>query len=245
MSEVEKPKEFEPIESSQEILRLLAEGAKTLSSALIWTNNQEILLRAQLVLFSNVDKALYTSIPKDFQVSQLMDTLAKNKTDECFFNLSLPQANIFFKTSFKDYDSAAIRFTLPEKAFKVQRRQNIRYQIPDGHVLRVDFQDPLFPETVHNKKVVDISAGGLSFEVEEKDLSLFPAGLVLKGLSFTVKGRTVYVEAEVRHQKKSPGKNEPKNAKVGVQFKNISAKDVDCIASYVFEESRKFYSKFL
>lgn len=242
--ENKKPKEFEPIEDAQERLRYLVEGTKTLAQTLIWTQDQENVIRSHLTVFSQVDRVIYAWLPKDFDFKKFQETLAKDKTNECFFSISLPAANLFFKAKFLGHDTAGLKFTIPDKMFKVQRRKNVRFQIPEGHVLRVEFPDPLLKEIQHRKRILDISAGGISFLAGEEEAPVYQTGVIIKGARITVRLKQVTFDAEVRHTKPLETFKE-KGIRVGVSFKNILPADSELVASYVFEESRKYFARFL
>ena len=195
--------------------------------------------------FSDSEKSFYAWIPKNFDPSRFMEEFVAKGMTECFFSVSLSRANIFFKAPFKGYDDGGLRFDLPEKVFKVQRRKDMRFPIQDGHVLRIQIPDPLIPENMLSKKVHDISASGLAFLVPEEEVPLFQIGTLLKGVTFSIQSRKITVDAEVRHLREMPKNSVKSGFKVGIQFKNILPPDSHCIASYVFEESRKFFTKFI
>lgn len=203
------------------------------------------MLNSHLSLLSESQKLLYAWIPKEVDPEKLISDLVDMNAHDCFFSVSLSGANIFFKAAIKGYDKGGFHFFMPEKIFKVQRRRDVRLSIPDGYVLKASFQDPLFPETHLNKKVIDISAGGLAFQATEFEEGLFHVGLILDKFQFTIKGREVVLQAEVRHIQKMPETSKHKGLKVGVMFKNMKPGDAQHVAQYVFEESRKYLSKFL
>lgn len=239
-------REFQPVEGAEEQLKLLREGAKTLASCMIWTTNQEQVINSHLTLFSETDKILYAWVPKDLDPKKFMDDLAKAGSSECFFSLSLSRANIFFKTPYLGTDSGGLRFRAPEKLYKVQRRKDMRYTIPDTHVLKLSYQDPIFPETQLTKRVIDISASGLAILVANEEESFYHPGMVIQNLSLTLKSREVPIgSAEIRHMRALPASRLLEGVKIGLQFRDIKPAEAQWIASYVFEESRKMFSRFM
>ena len=117
--------------------------------------------------------------------------------------------------------------------------------IPEGYVMKVSFPDPLGTEGPFERKVIDISAGGLSFGISEAELPLFPTDLKLNALSFTIAGRKIQTDAEIRHARLEPATSRRKGGRVGVKFRGPSQADTQHIAQWVFEESRRFLSRFL
>jgi c-di-GMP-binding flagellar brake protein YcgR len=238
------PTEFEPI-TIQEGKRLLKEAAKTFSSAIIWTKDQKHYITTHLNLYSDAGDVIYAWIPKGFNAEEFLIDLHKTESFECYVSVSLQQANIFFKCNFKGHDRAGLKFTLPEKVFKVQRRQDVRYTIPETHVMKVTFQDPIFPESQLTKKVIDISAGGLAFHATEVEKNMLHTNLVLKNVTIAIHTKELRFEAEVRHVQSISEADPRKGVKVGVMFQKIKPQDSQTIATYVFEEARKLYTRFM
>jgi hypothetical protein len=239
-----KPREFEPVPKA-ESLRLLKEGAKHTAAAFIWTSNQELSFHSHLTVVSETDAVFYVWVPKEMDANRFVDDMAAKGLKECSFSVSLLSANIFFKARLNSVDAGGIRFRFPEQIFKVQRRHDLRFPIPDGHILKVEFPDPVLDNRLLTQKVLDISAGGVGILVSDELLPNFQVGLVLKGLSFALRGRTIVCDAEIRHVKKIPPGGRHAGHKIGLRFIKLTAADEQHVASYVFDESRKYYSHLL
>jgi hypothetical protein len=239
------PRDFELVPDPAEALRLVKEGAKTLSSAMIWTKDQEHVINSHMSVFSDAGHCFYCWVPKGFDTRQFMDDLAAMKQKECFFSVSLLRANIFFKAAFLGFDHAGMQFKFPSKVYKVQRRKDLRFPVPDSITIKVEFTDPLAPEVMITKKVVDISAGGLAFLINEDEAAIYPSGLTLENFTFSIRNKTLRIKAEIRHSKKYRGEGRATGVAVGVIFKDIRPGDSQHIAGFVFEESRKYFSRFI
>jgi hypothetical protein len=236
--------DFVPIEDTKEALAFLKDAVASFSAVMLWTKDQKRLIETHLAMVSDVEKTLYIWVPPAISPKDFAAGIAESGVPECYFSVSAPRANIFFKTGYTGHDDGGLKFSLPEKVFKVQRRQYFRFQIPEGHVLRVEFDDPIDPAKKMQPKVLDISAGGLAFLVGETEEPLFPVGTVLKNVTFTIRGRKFQVDAEVRHKHEMPDHGRFKGHKVGVLFAAMSAADNQHLVAYVFEESRKYFSRF-
>ena len=177
MSEEKKPpREFEPINDPEEAKKLLREGAKSFASAMIWTKDQKQIVKTSMSLYSEAARALRAAIPAEFDVKGFKAELSQSGSADCFFSVSLSGANIFFKSRMNSVDETGFQFDIPEQVFKVQRRGDVRLSIPGDYALKVDFQDPQFHDKVMTKKVLDISAGGLSFLITTEEQSIFHDG---------------------------------------------------------------------
>jgi hypothetical protein len=237
----EKPRDLEPVGDPVEIFKFLTEGAKMTASALVWTKDQNKVLNTYVSVVSEVDQVLYIWTPNDFNLEGFRQELLTNGNPHCFFSLSLARANIFFKAEFLTADAGGMKFKIPGKIYKVQRRKNLRFQIPKDYTLSIEFADPLFEGQSLKKKVIDLSAGGLSFQTDTHDSALFQEGLVLKGIRFKIRNHSFEVSGEVRHAR-------PLSStllKVGIFFRGMPASETEKIETYVSEESRRFFSRFL
>ncbi len=238
-------KEFQPVDDPQEQLSFLKEATLTASSAMIWTRNQGVVVQTQVRdVFSN-ERLLTCHIPKDFDPKTLAGELAQMGTKECYFSLSLLRANVFFRADFLGYDAQGFRFKWPEAIYKVQRRKFLRLPISGEVSMEASFEDPAIPSQLLRKRLFDLGAGGLGFFIAEREVPVFAPGLILKRLSFAVKGRIIETEAEIRYVRPGEGGLGDDRRKVGVQFVQMKEADSQVIAAYVFDESRKLFSRFL
>lgn len=228
--------DFKLVEDPQEATDLLTEGARSLASAFMWTKGREVHMQSHLQVFEPRDGLLYFTTPAHFDVSTFQTELIKQETSDCLFSLSLSSANLFFKAGYLGIDEGGLKFKRPKEVYKVQRRKTMRLILPESTLLRIDFQDPSFPTKRMQRKVIDISAGGAGIEVSPTDRALFPVGSYLEDVNLSVKGRFIKARAEVRHLKGS---------KLGVLFHGLKVADEQWIASYVFEETRKIFQRFM
>ena len=211
----------------------------------MWTKNQEQTLNTHLSHFSPSEGMFYVYCPPEFPPGALSEAIAKSGEQACFFSVSLSKANIFFKAPYVGNDEAGLKFKMPEEVYKVQRRKDMRFPIPDGHLLRIEYCDPIESEKVLQKKVHDISARGLAFLVDYDEEAHYLTGMELKDIKFALRSRKIAVDAEIRHIQQLPNKAKLYGVKVGVLFTQVSPADQKFISDYVLEESRKYLSRFI
>lgn len=236
---------FAPIQDRGEIKLMLSEAIKSAASTVLWTKNQERVVNTLLSGYNDLDDSLTAVTPKNFDAEGFKAVVTQLEKPEIFFSVSLARANVFFKCDLIGITAKEIRFTAPKALYKVQRRKSFRLPIPDGYVVYAEFDDPLFPETRQKKKLIDISAGGVSFYTNIEDQGRYTQGQQLKQFSFKIKNRDIQCIGEVRHSNMLSGRTRSHGVKVGVQFKGLRVADVQFIAAYVFEESRKYFTKFM
>ncbi len=246
-SGTEKPREFQPINDPKAILGYLKEGVEILASTAIWTKNQEHLIQSYIRHLDPENRLIHTIIPGGFDLNPLNSILTQTPPVDFFFSLSLLSSNIFFKTVFKGSDKTDLKFELPKQIFKVQRREFVRSPIPGGVTLQIKFQNPNASQKQIIKKVHDLSGGGFSFMVTNEDVALYKPGHILKNIELTLNHMHIKAEAEIRYIGKPSLASDtaPPEMKVGLKFTQLSNNDREGIIFHVFEESRKYYSKFL
>jgi len=210
-----------------------------------WTKDQKHVLKTHMGVWLEKDRTFYIGCPRDVSPALFMDDLARLGEKDVFFSVSLARANIFFRAAFIGYDDGGLCFREPDKIYKVQRRKDLRFTIQEGHVLRVSFQDPLFPESELSKKAADISAGGIAMYFTEEEKVMFHPGMVMRAVTFTIQGRKIVCDAEVKHVRAIDEGKKGGGIRIGVEFVAIKAGDAQHIAQWVFEESRKYYTRFL
>jgi len=238
--------DFQPVDSAESI-RLLQEGAKTLASVIIWTKvqkDQEDQINTHLSMVSTLEKTFLCWLPDGFDAASFEKKVIRPYRLECFFSVSLLSSNIFFKANLAGHDPKSLKFNFPDKVFKVQRRQNLRFPVPDGHIIKVNFADPANPGDMNTRKLFDLSASGLAFIIPENEIGPYNKGTLLREMTFTIQSKIIAVEAEIRHLSRQSAQARLPGIKVGVQFKKIRAADSQLLATFVFDESRRYFSKF-
>jgi hypothetical protein len=251
-------RKFIRVSDPKERASLLSEAEHTFASVMIWTKNQQRSLDTRLVkLIQPPEKKaasdpygphLYCWIPDGFDAKEFGEYLEHILSPDCYFSLSLARANVFFKARYIEANAGGLKFELPKELYKVQRREDQRHQIPDGHTLKVQFSDPQFPERTQSRRIIDLSAGGLSFIVPDAEHAMFVGGLTLKDLTFTIKGRTITATAEIKHKRSTPlhlVDTLLAGTRIGVQFVQMTESDRQWVRAWVLEETRKLVSKFL
>jgi hypothetical protein len=235
-------REFVPVREQKESLGLLREAEQVQASAILWTKDQEWLCRGRIES-ANLEALGVRLEGEQDTVPRFIESLKNQASGLVLFSLSLSKANIFFKAEFVSIAEGLLRFHGPQEIFKVQRRKDFRFPIPYGHVLHLEFRNPLDLDTISKRKVIDLSAGGLSFFVPESDAMILSEGATLRSAEFRLSGRKISCDLEVRHLKpyRIPGK--PPGVRVGVSFSGMREEQSTWIAAYVLEESRKFLSR--
>ncbi|MBY0471242.1 PilZ domain-containing protein [bacterium] len=239
------PRAFQLVDNESEALSFLKEGAATSASSMIWTKNQECVVNTMMVLFSEVDTGIFFIVPKGFDPKNFMASLAKTGENDCFFSMSLARANIFFKAAFIGFEKKYMHFDIPTKIYKVQRRNDLRFVFPQNYEMEVQFEDPTAPNNVLTKKIIDLSAGGMALHIEEADHGLYQPGVMLKSMTFIIRGRQIICDGEIRHVAfNSHGGRRVSGAKIGVLFHKLKAGETQHIAQFIFDESRRYFSNF-
>jgi hypothetical protein len=243
----EKPSDLVSVTDYLEIIKFFDEGARAKAGMSVWTKASEAVASCNIISLSQAEKMIYTTALTATDSKKMYADL-KAADESCFLNVKLERATIFFTSKLESNSFSNLQFTLPKKIFKVQRRQQQRFKILQGYVLRVSFLGPIDPLKELKQKIYDVSSGGLSFLVENSETAVFQPGSVLKNMTFTIRNIEFKLAGEIIHCKpvieNALGQNQNKT-KVGIKFVEIDSKSAGIIDEYVFEENRKFYSRFM
>lgn len=240
----EANRKFDPVDTPAERATLLREAAKTFASTLIWTKNQEQSFSTFVSVFSEELGSFHVSLPKDFDQKEFVQNIAKSGTRDLLFSISLSKANIFFKAPLIGFDGG-IQFKTPTEIFKIQRRSFLRYSVPQSHKLKVEFVDPLFEDQKVETNAIDISAGGLAVLVGKDEAPTYQAQLIVRGLTFTVGGKQITCDAEVRHTGPNRVNDQVVGFKIGFLFQNLPQDMVNHINAWVMDQTRKSFQSFV
>jgi hypothetical protein len=241
------PVEFEPV-TGEKKRESFQECEKFHALTKVWTKGLHASVETFFGMVFEQENAFTVSARGKIEAKSFFDAIKKQESMECILNISLPNSYIFFKAVLKKQTHAELYFEIPEKVFQVQRRLNSRLQVTDLLQFWVEFKAKHLKQKKFKGKILDINEKGIGFFLLQPDLlTSFPVGTRLQDFQFTLKNHKITVEAEVRNIRAftpTSGSTQP-GIRVGVLFINISQSDSDLIAAYVFEEGRKFYSRFL
>lgn len=232
--------EFRALSSASERDKLLHEGAQDIASATIWTAQQRHVIAANLVLYSDENNLMYFSSPEPRENERFFATYLAEGLADCFINLTLRKKCLFFKSKLIGVDTAGLQFEVPTELFEIQRRREVRHRIPDGYAVKVKFQDPLSSEVSLEKKVFDISVGGLSFLSVPEDDELYAIDLPLEKMKFTVVGHEVTCIGIVRHKQSQKTQDGRTWLRVGIQLTRVPPSSSSVLLAYVLEGLGKY-----
>lgn len=238
--------DFKLMEDPKEALQCFLQASKLVAKVLLWTEQRALSLQTHLVAVDQVGQTFTTWIPKNKHEQKKMELLVAQPPPFVFFNLPLPQTNLFFRAAFLQHQpSTGTTFALPEKVFQVQRRSYERLTLKEGHSLSVELPALPIPEGLQRKKLVDISGGGLAFLTDPLEMNDYWVAKLIPELHLRLSATTViFAQAEVRHRELllPPAAHQ---LRVGMQFTQISADAREQIESFVAKENLNYYARFL
>jgi c-di-GMP-binding flagellar brake protein YcgR len=214
---------FVAIESPAEALELLQLGSTERAPAMFWTQDQSIVLNGQCASLTQAENVFHTQI-NDAENPQAKKLKPKQKF---FFSISLSSANLFFRSTFIKSDHLGLRFSTPDQIFKVQQRKDVRLGV-DERDLRVTFNDTI------SRKVLDLSASGLSFEVSDVEKADYPVGKILEKVVLNGMTKSITGRLQVRHTKQMDT-----HVRVGTQFIDLLPQDRQILVTHILEEIQK------
>ena len=219
------------------LLRWLQEGAQAISTLTVWLKDRSWALNSSLTHLSESDDLFYVYTPPGF----LKQAIEGFDAEQFLITVSLPKAHLFFRTRFLGLDAGGLKFQIPTKAYRAQRREHDRWRVPDSYGLQVSLTDPLFSDQLWKKPLYDLSLGGCSFVTTLADEPILPVGLVLKEAHFYIHMRLMRTQLEVRHKRRLG----PSRLQVGTLFREITPDQREHLQRFLENEKRKFFTQFL
>jgi len=247
----DKPRFFE-IKDEATVSKVLDSAYHSRAPVTIWLKDQSIKFNSRIVQFAHHLKLLSFYFPATVSETKFLETVKAQKRPEVFGTFSIEGVNFFFKVEFySKTDKNAFQTPLPVPMFKLQRRANLRITLKREQAPRVTFFDPekyyRVSQPISDKdllafRVVDISAGGLSFAIRPEEKSRFHSEQKLKDLRFRLRTTEINVDAVVRHVVDAKNDQGKPIAKVGIKFVGLKATHEKIIVQFVLDESRRVFS---
>lgn len=98
--------------------------------------------------------------------------LAPYINDFAFFNMFLLTSQVLFKSKFMETTAKGLKFSFPEKFFKIQRRKHTRIPLTENipATATLTLIDPTDMKSVKiQRRIMDLSMGGVAVKAEKDD----------------------------------------------------------------------------
>lgn len=231
--------DFVLVNDPNEADSLVRECLRTTAPALIWAQGQALRIKVPFHHRPGPQNTFSVTAGENVDVKAFSAELVALKTSQVFFSASLSKANILFRTNYLGFEDRLLKFEIPKKIYKVQRRKDMRFMVRDGYLIKISFKVGGLDLV---KKIYDISAGGVSFLIEPSEESLFATGSKIEGMKFEILNKEVVAHGEIRHNRAVRNKEA---YKVGLIFTHIDEADASLINKYVFDENIRFMSRYM
>lgn len=246
-----KPRFFE-VRDETTVVKILDAAYDSRAPVVIWLKDQSIKFDSRIVQHARHLKLLSFYFPASVPEPRFLETIHAQKRPEFFATFQVEGINFFLRGDFySKTDKNAFQAPIPHSIFKLQRRANLRITLKREQAPRVTFFDPQkyfrVSQPISDKdllafRILDVSAGGISFAIRPEEKGRFHAEQKLKDLRFRIKGIDISVDAIVRHVVDTVNDQGKHVAKVGVKFSGLKAPQEKAIVQFVLEESRKIFS---
>ncbi len=230
---------YQEIKSSLEIEKYIQQSIKTLAPIYLWTSDNKKPIRVSFFNKGTKTDILHVFVPNQINLNEF-----ENRMD-CYFNVSLAHANLYFKSPCIKVTEEGLEFKLPKKTLKLQRRKNFRLPIPDDMDLIIQFQDPTSPTVFIHRNMIDLSEKGMSFLIHPTEKEKFYQNLKLKKIHFLLNKHPIHCSGTVMHIKSLATAERFSGVKIGIKFDPINNADQNKIAFFISEMTKNYFAELL
>jgi len=139
-----------------------------------------------------------------------------------------------------------VSFPTPARLFKIQRRKDVRFQIPAAYEFTVELDSP--DGTVRKrssrvrKRIVDLSESGLSFFIlSPREAALFRRGMFLHRCVIRLQSRRIETSLKIRNHLPFDRGKAGAGHKIGTEFEDILPEDRDYVAQFVYSHAAHLF----
>ncbi|MBI4924903.1 MAG: PilZ domain-containing protein [Bdellovibrio sp.] len=227
---------YQPVNSSNEIKRLIKLSIKKMSPTYLWTGSDKNTIRVSFYEGGPNPYLLHVWVPKDINREEFHNRI------DCYFNVALNDSNIYFKTPCIGSTKDGLIFQVPKKTYKLQRRKKIRLPLLDIMDVLVQFPDPEFNFVTLHRPILDLSEGGLSFLISHFEREKFKKGSTIDKMIFSLNNTKLLFKAEVVYTQELQEGSKFTGVKVGVQFSHLKVQDKQALCQNILDLSQKYFS---
>jgi hypothetical protein len=229
-----------------EIRHLLTRAAEGRTAATLKIRGSETALRTQLI---DVDarqdgiQLLYGDSETSLNRETFDAAAEATGSRECMVLIYLPGRSIIgMNAEPSEFQEDRLVFSLPTKLFKIQRRKDVRFLIPQAYEFTVEFDSLEQAGTRIKKKLIDISESGLSFFIlSPREVGFFKKGLIIPRATIQMHNQLINVEMCVCNHTRLERVPQGPGNKVGVEFTEISPDDKNYLGQFVYSHAHHLF----
>lgn len=211
---------YKPVDNAAELKRIYREISKTKPSAHFQFANLSDFHPCIITYWSIEEGFFYVQYVSKEPTEKItaLASIAQHKGEHAFFNSFLLTSQVIFKSQFVETDPKhGIKFSFPEKFYKIQRRKHTRVPLTESVPAQATLTliNPSdMKSTKITRRVMDLSMGGVAIRIEKDDAALIKkynklhmVDILLGALTLTnpgtirnVTGTKIGIEMDLKNQ---------------------------------------------
>lgn len=233
-----KDDQFHPIRDKTAIHQTIMQACDNEASVVLWTRNQEHVIRTQLSSGLMPKKWFFAKIQDGNSLQAMTTHLVKNNTSECQILIYQPQkAVIGFRCTLLGIEGSLLKIHYPELIYRVQRRQYQRYSIRKGYQIELEYKERGDEEETLRRPILDMSVGGLAFLISNEEAINYSVGMDIKEAEIDLRSRRLSVDLKIQNTNALAGNSANNGIQVGAAFTRISVDDIEFLSFYIGENT--------
>ncbi len=240
----ERKDSFGDVDSKEKKNSFMSESKDSGKPVTVWTRGREHLVHAQLAELDAESNIYIIQFKNESEHKELVKKTKAGQFDVIFVKLDISRGSIFFdiREPKNQFQGNGIKVTIPERMWRVDRRNFHRLQFPKNTentvVLKVEgFRNG---EEVE-RRLLNIGAGGAALGIFPNEIASFEIGTFIESFFFSVKGQELDCCAKVVWKEQFAGDS---YVTVGVQFLGLDAEFIETINLFILEATFEFWERY-
>jgi hypothetical protein len=188
------------------------------------------MIRCKVHPASTIQKLVF-----ELQESQVRALEHLHKTADCLSLLYLRgQLLVGLSSPSWVLEKNLIRMEPTGKAFRIQRRKDVRLQIGSGYDIPVWFEGLSGERGKIQRRLLDVSVSGIGIHIlSSREAMEFKKNMMIKNVVFQIQDHRIRIDGQIASHVELGVPGEAKGIKLGIRFIRISQTDREFLMAYI------------
>jgi c-di-GMP-binding flagellar brake protein YcgR len=234
-------KKFYIVQGELSRLRLIRQCAKNFARSTIWNEGREAMIRGKMSNFDPSAGTFQIDLNTEMPLAKVLKLLSTG--GDIFFNVEFESSRILFRTTLTLFDESReiLQFRVPTEVFRLQKRNFERLNTRNNPSVIAFHLDPLPPERMIRRKVLDVGGGGLALGMIVGEERHYWVGQVFEGLELHIGEQIITARTEIVSMRIVEAEGEKQELIMGLAFLGLNPASRKFISEFVDSELLRLF----